>query len=123
MGVTVENIKQGFPRIDLLRKVKNNARFLSIEPLLEDFDAINLADVHWVIAGIESGPEARPMKAEWAHNIKKQCKGFQVPCFFKQRGGWGPDGVKRPKSRMADYCMAEHGTGILISYSLHLLKK
>lgn len=99
MGVTVENKKHGLPRIDLLRKVKANVRFLSIEPLLEDLGSINLVNVHWVIVGGESGPKARPMKAEWVNNIKKQCKDYQVPFFFKQWGGWGPDGVKRPKKQ------------------------
>ena len=99
MGVTVENIKHGLPRIDLLRKVNAPVRFLSIEPLLEDLGTINLTGVHWVIVGGESGPKARPMKAEWVNNIKKQCKDFDVPFFFKQWGGWGADGVKRPKKQ------------------------
>lgn len=99
MGVTVENIKHGLPRIDLLRKIKANVRFLSIEPLLEDLGNINLAGIHWAIVGGESGPKARPMKAEWVNSIKVQCKEFHVPFFFKQWGGWGPDGVKRPKKQ------------------------
>lgn len=65
MGVTVENRKHGLPRVDLLRKVETDVRFLSIEPLLEDLEEINLTDIHWVIVGGESGPKARPMKARW----------------------------------------------------------
>jgi protein gp37 len=99
MGVTVENKKHGLPRIDLLRKIKANVRFLSIEPLLEDLGKINLTGIHWAIVGGESGPKARPMKAEWVNNIKVQCKEFDVPFFFKQWGGWGPDGVKRPRKQ------------------------
>ena len=99
MGVTVENIKHGLPRIDLLRKVNAPVRFLSIEPLLEDLGTINLTGVHWVIVGGESGPKARPMKTEWVDNIQKQCKDFDVSFFFKQWGGWGADGVKRPKKQ------------------------
>lgn len=99
MGVTVENKKHGLPRIDLLRKIKANVRFLSIEPLLEDLGSIKLSDIHWVIVGGESGPKARPMKAEWVNSIKVQCKEFHVPFFFKQWGGWRPDGVKRPKKQ------------------------
>lgn len=99
MGVTVENIKHGLPRIDLLRKVNSPVRFLSIEPLLEDLGTIDLNGVHWVIVGGESGPKARPMKAKWVNNIKKQCKESHVPFFFKQWGGWGADGVIRPKKQ------------------------
>ena len=61
MGVTVENIKHGLPRIDLLRRINATVRFLSIEPLLEDLGTINLAGVHWVIVGGESGAKARPL--------------------------------------------------------------
>ena len=95
MGVTVENRKHGLLRIDSLRKVKTDVRFLSIEPLLEDLGDIDLTGIHWVIVGGESVPKARPMKAGWARNIKQQCKEYNVPFFFKQWGGWGADGVKK----------------------------
>ncbi len=97
MGVTVENKKHGLPRIDQLRKVDAHVRFLSIEPLLEDLGEFDLTGVQWVIVGGESGPKARPMKAVWAQNIKRQCNAKNIPFFFKQWGGWGPDGIKRPK--------------------------
>lgn len=97
IGVTVENKKHGTPRIDKLRQIRANVRFLSIEPLLEDLGELNLTDIHWVIVGGESGPKARPMKEEWALNIKRQCEEQRVAFFFKQWGGWGVDGVKRAK--------------------------
>ena len=99
MEVTVENRKHGLPRIDALRRVKADVRFLSIEPLLEDLGDIDLTGVHWVIVGGESGPKARLMKAGWAKSAKQQCKDNKVPFFFKQWGGWGADGVKRPKKQ------------------------
>jgi protein gp37 len=97
LGVTVENIDHGIPRISKLRKVKANVRFLSIEPLLENLGEVNLKDIHWVIAGGESGLKARLMKPEWVLNIQYQCARKKVPFFFKQWGGWGADGVKRAK--------------------------
>lgn len=97
LGVTVENIKEGVPRIDLLRQVKANIRFLSIEPLLEDLKRINLRDIHWAIVGGESGPKARPMDEDWVKNIQKQCDDQNVSFFFKQWGTWGADKVKRSK--------------------------
>ena len=36
-GVTVDNRKEGLPRIDKLRNLKASVLFLSVEPLLEDF--------------------------------------------------------------------------------------
>lgn len=98
LGTSVEDRKYGVPRIDLLRKVPAKIRFLSIEPLLEDIGSINLRDIHWVIVGGESGPKARPMKPEWVENIRLQCDAQGASFFFKQWGGWGADGVKRPKA-------------------------
>jgi protein gp37 len=40
---------------------------------------------------------ARPMKPEWALNVKRQCEEPYVAFFFKQWGAWGMDGVKRSK--------------------------
>lgn len=97
LGTSVENRRQGLPRIDLLRDVPATTRFLSIEPLLEDLGLLNLAGIHWVIVGGESGHGARPMKLAWAQNIQRQCKKARVPFFFKQWGAWGADGQKRSK--------------------------
>lgn len=97
LGVSVENRKYGLSRIDDLRKIKASIRFLSVEPLLEDVGEIDLTDIHWVIVGGESGPKARPMKAEWVESIKDQCEQDGVAFFFKQWGGWGADGKRRAK--------------------------
>lgn len=97
LGVSVEDKKYGLPRIDDLRKVNATIRFLSVEPLLEDIGKVNLTDIHWVIVGGESGSSARPMKAEWADNVRRQCESSDVSYFFKQWGTWGSDGIKRAK--------------------------
>ena len=97
LGVTVENVKDGVPRIDKLREVPARIRFLSVEPLLEALGDLDLTDISWVIVGGESGARARPMKAQWARDIRRQCARQKVPFFFKQWGSWGPDGVRRSK--------------------------
>jgi len=97
LGVSVEDQQYGVPRIDYLRQVDANIRFLSVEPLLEDLGKLNLAGIHWVIVGGESGSHARPMKPEWVENIQTQCEKQNLKFFFKQWGGWGADGKKRPK--------------------------
>ena len=99
IGVSVENRKDGLPRIDELRNIPVHIRFLSIEPLLEDLGKIDLGGIHWVIVGGESGPKARPMKQEWAINVQRQCEQQKVSFFFKQWGGWGADGRKRAKKQ------------------------
>ncbi len=96
MGVTVEHAKTK-NRIDSLRRIDANIRFLSIEPLIGPVGELNLSGIHWVIVGGESGPGARPMKPEWAEDVKRQCEEQNVAFFFKQWGAWGSDGVKRNK--------------------------
>jgi protein gp37 len=97
LGVTVENKKQGLPRIDKLRQLKASVLFLSVEPLLENLGEINLKNIDWVIVGGESGNKARPMEKDWILNVKKQCEENDVAFFFKQWGTWGADKIKRNK--------------------------
>lgn len=42
--------------------------------------------IHWVIAGGESGPKARPCDVAWIRSIVEQCAEAGVPCFVKQMG-------------------------------------
>ena len=97
LGVTVDNKKDGLPRIDFLRNIDATVLFLSVEPLLEDLGEMNLTNIDWVIVGGESGNRARPMEKEWVVNIKQQCEREDVAFFFKQWGTWGADRVKRNK--------------------------
>ena len=86
MGVSIET--DGYlTRADHLRMVPAAVRFLSLEPLLGPLGIINLADIHWVIVGGESGPGARPLDGKWVREIRKQCRAAGVPFFFKQWGG------------------------------------
>lgn len=98
LGVTVE-CQATRSRIDELRNVPATVRFISCEPLIEDLGELNLSGINWVIVGGESGPNARPMKKEWALNIRRQVKTEGIAFFFKQWGTWGSDGVKRNKHK------------------------
>lgn len=97
LGVSVEDRRYGLPRIDHLRQVAVRIRFLSVEPLLENLGPMNLAGIHWVIVGGESGPKARPMHPDWVLAVRDQCVAASTAFFFKQWGGWGADGVRRAK--------------------------
>lgn len=97
LGVSVENQRHGLPRIDKLRMIDADVRFLSVEPLLEDLGEIDLSDIHWVIVGGESGGNARPMRPQWVANVQQQCRKAGVAFFFKQWGTYDKDGVKRNK--------------------------
>lgn len=90
-----------------LLKIPATIRFLSCEPLLGPLCLTHPADgwlaeftdeemrsnspikppqIHWVIAGGESGPGARPMHPEWVRSLRDQCQKAGVAFFFKQ---WG----------------------------------
>jgi protein gp37 len=92
LGVSVETADY-MGRVDPLREVPAAVRFLSLEPLLGAMPELSLDGIDWVIVGGESGPGARPMRAEWARSIRDQCIAAGVPFFFKQ---WG--GVQRTKA-------------------------
>lgn len=86
MGVSVENAEYTW-RVYDLQRVPAAVRFLSVEPLLGPIPHLPLDGIHWVIVGGESGPQARPMKAEWVRDIRRQCQEKGVAFFFKQWGG------------------------------------
>jgi protein gp37 len=86
MGVSVEDVCV-LSRITDLAAVPAQVRFLSCEPLIGPLEDLPLRGIHWVIVGGESGPGARPMRPEWVESIHRQCRGNDVPFFFKQWGG------------------------------------
>ena len=86
MGTSVEDMRV-VHRVDELRRVKAQVRFLSCEPLIGPLPELNLDGIHWVIVGGESGPQHRPMQPEWARQIRQQCEAAGVAFFFKQWGG------------------------------------
>lgn len=119
LGTSVENQATAAKRIPELLRIPAHIRFLSCEPLLgpvhlrrlphgdeSDLDAllgqiIHTAQhraippdpspkIHWVIAGGESGPGARPMHPVWATSLQKQCAATGTPFLFKQWGNWFP---------------------------------
>jgi protein gp37 len=85
-GVTVEHPDYAY-RIDLLRETGAHIKFLSLEPLLAPMPELRLRGIHWVIVGGESGPGSRPMLAEWATEIRDQCRKHSTAFYFKQWGG------------------------------------
>jgi protein gp37 len=104
LGVSVENQATANMRIPFLLETPAAKRFISCEPLLGPVHLLGSVKtkehwfsapmrggmIDWVIAGGESGPEARPMHPDWARGLRDQCKTAGVPFFFKQWGEWKP---------------------------------
>jgi protein gp37 len=88
-GVSVEDGSKK-SRIRHLREAPAGVRFLSVEPLIGSMGTLDLTGIDWVIVGGESGPGARPMRADWARDVRDQCRAAGVAFFFKQWGGLRP---------------------------------
>jgi len=109
IGTSVEDQQRADERIPALLQIPARVRFLSCEPLLGTLRLPPLREVccvgravepckddrrcgsplvHWVIAGGESGPKARPMHPDWARSLRDQCDEAGVPFLFKQWGAW-----------------------------------
>lgn len=107
LGVSAEDQKRADERIPHLLDTPAAVRFVSIEPLLGavDLRAVDVdghsemdslrpssdarpRSIDWVIAGGESGPEARPMHPDWVRSLRDQCTAAGVSFFLKQWGEW-----------------------------------
>jgi protein gp37 len=111
-GVSVEDQAAADERIPALLRTPAAVRWLSCEPQLGPID-LRLGDdyarrthmLHWVVAGGESGPGARPMHPDWVRSLRDQCKAAGVPFFFKQWGNWLPalqDGAPEHEPRIVN---------------------
>ena len=90
LGTSIEDAQVAH-RADALRRIEEaSIRFISAEPLLGPLDDLNLAGIHWVIGGGESGIGARPCKLEWAQGLRDLCQREGVAFFWKQWGGRTP---------------------------------
>lgn len=90
MGTTVENQDYAW-RVDRLRTLPAEVRFLSCEPLLGPVE-LNLERIQWVICGGVSGPRHQELRMDldWARSLRDRCLAANVPFFFKQVGGRTP---------------------------------
>lgn len=103
LGATICNQEEADRDIPKLLKVPAVVRFVSIEPMLSPIDlhlfgtlprdvatnyTLTYERLHWVIAGGESGPNARPSHPDWFRSLRDQCAAAGVPFLFKQWGEW-----------------------------------
>jgi protein gp37 len=97
-------------RLDILRQVDVEIRFVSAEPILTHLHDLDLSGIHWLIGGGESGnhltnPDIRAKRSmadyhpkirqwfprqdryHWAQDLRDQCVAQDVRFFWKQWGG------------------------------------
>ena len=86
LGVSIGMMETAH-RADKLRKIPAVVRFISAEPLLGSLAGLNLDEIHWLIAGGESGDSYRYMKTGWADELRRKCESSGVAFFFKQGSG------------------------------------
>jgi protein gp37 len=86
LGTSVES-GDFLHRLNDMRQVRAQVRFVSFEPLLGSVGLANLSGIHWAIVGGESGPKARPMSRLWVDEIHFACRAYGTAFFFKQWGG------------------------------------
>ena len=89
IGTSIESDEYCW-RADEIRQAPAVTRFLSLEPLLGPLPGLDLAGIHWVIAGGESGRRHRMLDPAWVRDIRDQCVDQRIPFFFKQVGGLTP---------------------------------
>jgi protein gp37 len=85
LGTSIENDRYAF-RADHLRATPAAVRFLSVEPMLGPVPSLDLTGVDWLIIGGESGPGARPMDLDWAHDLMAKADEAGTAVFVKQVG-------------------------------------
>lgn len=69
--------------------------------------------IDWVIAGGESGQQARPSHPDWFRGLRDQCAAAGVPFLFKQWGEWGTRGQAHAAGLFSNPHEPVNGTSIV----------
>ena len=97
IGLTCENQRRAKERMEAFLRLPICSRFVICEPLLGPVDLSPWLDarIGEVVAGGESGPNAREMRYEWALSLREQCPARRRGLPFQADGrklcqGWPP---------------------------------
>lgn len=93
LGTTAEDEKHFLMRWPFLSKVAAAKRFVSYEPALGPFaklDGLPWPLPDWIIAGGESGGNARAPNPQWFRDVRDECAQLGIAYLFKQWGEWAP---------------------------------
>jgi protein gp37 len=105
IGITCENQEMADKRIPIMLNSWTGKNFISVEPMLSAISFEKTAysvkqvgtrkiagftvsglmcQIDWIIAGCESGTNARPCNIEWIRDLRDQCVESGTPFFLKQ---------------------------------------
>lgn len=86
--VTCENQAAADERLPVFKRLPIKYKGIACEPLLEKIDLLKYLsdDIYQLVAGGESGPNARLCRYEWILSLRDQCMAMGVPFMFKQTG-------------------------------------
>lgn len=111
---SAENDARLNERMPALLDLPADVRGVSCEPLLGALPSLGMWMVtgmlHWVIAGGESGGQARPMHPVWARGVRDAALRNHVAFWWKQWGKWVPadDGPKAGYMLVTDDGHGQH---------------
>lgn len=88
LGVAVESGEYCW-RLDCLRKIPAEYRFVSACPMLGPFPKIDLSGIDQVGVVEETWGLKRPMRSEWVDDLKKQCEEQNVDFTVNNPYLWG----------------------------------
>ena len=88
VGCTCENQEMADYRLPIFKASPIKHRIIICEPLLGQIDLRGYSDngIEMVIAGGESGENARICSYDWVLNLRKQCLDSNTGFYFKQTG-------------------------------------
>jgi len=119
---TVENQAMADYRLPIYLKAPIRHKGLACEPLLEAIDLeryLRGGQIDYLVAGGESGEEARPCDYSWVLSLRDQCIRTGVDFRFKQTGArFIRDGVHYAVPRKLQHSQARHAGIDIITRTL-----
>jgi protein gp37 len=109
-GVSVWDQPSADRNVRFLLQIPAATRWVSYEPALRRIEIPFLkmhldefgnwregGEIHWIVVGQETGPGARPAKAEWFNKVIEDCKTANVPVWVKKAPEGVPDVKELPE--------------------------
>jgi len=88
LGTTYNTFDERWRLANLISYGKENIKYVSIEPIMDDCNTDYLVLMDWIIIGGFSGKSKIHPKKEWIQNILRNVKRFKKPVFIKDNIKW-----------------------------------